>query len=91
MECGILVSRPGIEPLAPAVEVQSLNHWTAREVPAVLLKLTKHCKSIILQYKIKIKIKKNSPHTFANILEKKKIDSLSIKLNHMKLPMLKCF
>ena len=31
--CGILVSRPGIEPSPPALEVQSLNHWTAREVP----------------------------------------------------------
>ena len=31
--CGILVPRPGIEPVPPAVEVQSLNHWTAREVP----------------------------------------------------------
>ena len=24
---------PGIEPMSPAVEVWSLNHWTAREVP----------------------------------------------------------
>ena len=30
--CGILVPRPGTEPVPPAVEVQSLNHWTAREV-----------------------------------------------------------
>ena len=32
----ILVPRPGIEhvpPAPPALEVQSLNHWTAREVP----------------------------------------------------------
>ena len=29
----ILVPRPGIEPLPTAVEVQSLNHWTGREVP----------------------------------------------------------
>ena len=28
-----LVPSPGIEPMSPAVEVQSLNHWTAREVP----------------------------------------------------------
>ena len=26
----------GIEPAPPAVEAQSLNHWTAREVPALL-------------------------------------------------------
>ena len=31
--CRILVPRPGIEPVAPAVEARSLNHWTAREVP----------------------------------------------------------
>ena len=32
--CGILVPRPGIEPIPPAVEARSLNHWTAREVLA---------------------------------------------------------
>ena len=31
--CGILLPRPGIEPVPPAVEVQSPNHWTAREFP----------------------------------------------------------
>ena len=31
----ILVSK-GIEPVLPVVEVQSLNHWTAREVPNIL-------------------------------------------------------
>ena len=30
--CGILVPRPGMEPAPPALEVQSLNHWTPREV-----------------------------------------------------------
>ena len=30
---GILVPRPGIEPMPAAVEAWSLNHWTAREVP----------------------------------------------------------
>ena len=29
---GILVPRPGIEPTPPAMQVQSLNHWTSREV-----------------------------------------------------------
>ena len=28
----ILVPQPGIEPMPPAMEVQYLNHWTAREV-----------------------------------------------------------
>ena len=31
--CGILVPWPGIKPLPLTVEAQSLNHWTAREVP----------------------------------------------------------
>ena len=35
--CGILVPRPGMEPIPPAVEVRSLNHWTAREVPVCFL------------------------------------------------------
>ena len=30
--CGILVPRPGIEPVALAVEAQSPNQWTCREV-----------------------------------------------------------
>ena len=36
---GILsvVPRPGIEPVPPAVEARSLNHWTAREVPERIL------------------------------------------------------
>ena len=29
----ILVSGPGIETVLPAVEAQSLNHWTTRQVP----------------------------------------------------------
>ena len=33
MACGILVPLPGIKPIPPAVEAQSPNHWTAREVP----------------------------------------------------------
>ena len=33
MACGILVPQPGIEPIHPAVETWSLNHWTAGEVP----------------------------------------------------------
>ena len=30
--CRILVPQPGIEPVPPAVEVQSPNHWTTGEV-----------------------------------------------------------
>ena len=32
--CGILAPGPGIKPVPPALEVQSLNHWTSREVPS---------------------------------------------------------
>ena len=35
--CGILVPQPGTKPAPPAVEAQSLNHWTTREVPRVTL------------------------------------------------------
>ena len=31
--CRGLVPRPGIGPMPPAVEAQSPNHWTTREVP----------------------------------------------------------
>ena len=31
--CGILVPRPGMERVPPALEVWSLNHWSTREVP----------------------------------------------------------
>ena len=31
--CRVLVPRSGIESMPPALGVQSLNHWTAREVP----------------------------------------------------------
>ena len=31
MACGIFISQPGIEPVPPAVEEKSLNHWTSRE------------------------------------------------------------
>ena len=31
--CSILVPKAGVEPAPSAVEVQSFNHWTTREVP----------------------------------------------------------
>ena len=34
-QTGILVPQAGLEPVAPVVEAQSLNHWTTREVPPV--------------------------------------------------------
>ena len=35
--CGILLPRPGIEPMPPAVEAQILNHWTTREGPGLTI------------------------------------------------------
>ena len=31
--CGILVPQAEVEPARPALEAQSLNHWTAKEIP----------------------------------------------------------
>ena len=39
MACGILVPRPGLEPVPPPVEARSLNHWTGREVPENFFKM----------------------------------------------------
>ena len=36
LACGILVPWPGIKPTPPALEAQSLNHWTNREVPIII-------------------------------------------------------
>ena len=41
--CGILVPRPGMEPVPPAVEARSLNRWTTREVPANTVWLCMPC------------------------------------------------
>ena len=34
--CFLAAQHMGMEPVPPAVEAQSLNHWTAREVPPIL-------------------------------------------------------
>ena len=40
--CGILVPQLRIKPAPPALEAQSLNHWTTREVPITsILKIRK--------------------------------------------------
>ena len=36
MACRILVLWPRIEPMPPAVEARSLNHWTSREAPTFI-------------------------------------------------------
>ena len=35
--CGVLVLQPGITPVTPALEAQSTDQWTSREVPAFLI------------------------------------------------------
>ena len=36
--CGMwdFVSRPGMEPMPPALEAWNLNHWTTREIPELV-------------------------------------------------------
>ena len=36
MACGILVLQPRVKPTPPAMEAQSLNHWTTREAPKII-------------------------------------------------------
>ena len=37
MAYGMLVPWPEIEPVSPAMEALSLNHWTTKEVPLIAL------------------------------------------------------
>ena len=59
--CGILVSCPGIKAVPPALGVQSLNHWTSREVPCLLLILsllfTKISKSVFFPFPCDVELK----------------------------------
>ena len=57
--CRILVPQPGIEPVPPAVEARSLNHWTAREVPIGLF-LQLICRFKNLQNKLEEKCSRPS-------------------------------
>ena len=41
MACGISVFQVGIEPMAPALASQNLNHCTAREPPSLPSSLNK--------------------------------------------------
>ena len=34
---GILVPRPGIEPVPSALEAWSFNHWTTSEIPLIIV------------------------------------------------------
>ena len=40
---GILIPGPGIEPSPPALEAWSLNNWTAREIPQLVLLEAEAC------------------------------------------------
>ena len=44
MACEILVPWPEIEPMGPELEAESLNHWTAGEVPKIQHFITKTSK-----------------------------------------------
>ena len=46
--CGILVPQSEIKPTSPATEAQSLNHWTAREVPWLIYFITWNLYFLIL-------------------------------------------
>ena len=51
--CGLLVPRPGIKPMPPAVEAQCPNHWTAEECPdtfSLHLKEKKYWASLVAQW-----------------------------------------
>ena len=52
---GILVTRPGLKPVASAVEVQCLNHWVIREVPKPwnLKKMDLSFKGVIKKLKVR--------------------------------------
>ena len=45
--CGFLVPWTGIEPMPPALEVWSINHWTAKEVPPSHIIMVNHTYSFI--------------------------------------------
>ena len=48
MACGILVPQPVIEPVLPAAEARSLNHWASREVLVWLFSLSQICLMMLL-------------------------------------------
>ena len=48
--CTVLVLQPGIEPVPPAVEPWSLNHWTTREVLLLFSSLPYSSKFVTLTY-----------------------------------------
>ena len=64
MALGILIPQLGIKPVPLAVEVQSLNHWTAREVP--ILYYFKLVRVVLLKVEF-IYIKKNSACEFKTV------------------------
>ena len=55
---GISVPQPGLEPMPPAVEAWSPNHWTTREFPDISSFLMKEFKALILSTTLVV------PHAF---------------------------
>ena len=67
--CRILVPRPGIEPVSPAMEAQSPNHWTSREFPDL---------SLLVSSKLDFLSQRASISPFVLLLTKKKNSILFI-------------
>ena len=62
MACRILVLRPRVKPVPRALEVQSLNLWTAREVPNLSLLMTDHNHRCYLNPSLFITMPQNLPY-----------------------------
>ena len=70
--CGILISQPGIEPMAPSVEAQSLNHLATREVPRrILFKKLFHLCKVQEKAEIIYGAKSQNRSTWREILKRK--------------------
>ena len=50
---GMFVPQPGIEPMPPAVEVLSLNHWATREVLGAEIVLLDGYESLLWKSRLK--------------------------------------
>ena len=60
--CGILVSRPGIEPLVSALEAWSPNHWIAREVPGCCILIRGRTHEFLKQFTGRRQIRRETDH-----------------------------
>ena len=56
--CRILLPQPGVEPMHPALEVLSPNHWTAREFPKMVKIWTRIFQKIFSQLTLPLSLVK---------------------------------